>query len=208
MEFRSIFELHMIRRVIEIGLMSSALSGRRLSPDDLQKLPDEAAFELVDGALVERHLGAESSAIALRIAFLFGLFLRDHPLGRVFGSDTGYQCFLDDPKRVRRADLGFVRFDRLPGGRAPKGHCRVAPDLTVEVVSPNDTVDELQEKIAEYLGAGFPLIWVVNPPTRTVQIYRPRTAPSGPISILSEDDTITGENALPGFSCLVKEFFV
>jgi Uma2 family endonuclease len=188
--------------------MSSTISETKLTPEDLLKLPDEMAFELVDGNLVERHMGSESSAIALRIAFLLALYLRDNPLGLTFGSDTGYQCFADDPKKIRRADLGFVRFSRLPGGRAPKGFCRVAPDLAVEVVSPNDTVDELQEKIAEYLGAGFPLIWVVNPPTRTVQIYRPRTAKNGPISSLSEDDTITGEDVLPGFASVVKEFFV
>jgi Uma2 family endonuclease len=152
-------------------------------------------------------MGTESSEIALRIAFLLGLFLRDHRLGRLFGSDSSYQCFADAPKKVRRADVGFVRFNRLPGGKAPKGHCRVAPDLAVEVVSPNDTAEEVDEKVMEWLAAGVPLVWVVSPGIRNVRIHRPRTAALGPISMLAEEDAISGEDVLPGFSYQVREFF-
>jgi Uma2 family endonuclease len=188
--------------------MAATVSSISLAPEDLLKMPDEAAYELVNGNLVKRHMGTESSAIAMKIAFLVGLYLREHPIGITLGADTGYQCFPEAPDKVRRADFGFVRFDRLPNGRPYKGFCRVTPDLAAEVISPHDTVDELDEKIAEYLRAGFPLIWVVSPPTRSVKIHRPRTAAIGPISILGENDTITGEDVLPGFTCAVKEFFV
>src|SRR5256885_1015102 len=106
--FLSIVGRHMICSTIEVWSMSSTISETKLTPEDLLKLPDEMAFELVDGNLVERHMGSESSAIALRIAFLLALYLRDNPLGLTFGSDTGYQCYADDPKKIRRADLGFV----------------------------------------------------------------------------------------------------
>jgi Uma2 family endonuclease len=152
-------------------------------------------------------MGTESSEIALRIAFLLGLFLREHRSGRLFGSDSSYQCFANAPRTVRRADVGFVRFDRLPGGKAPKGHCPVAPDLAVEVVSPNDTAEEVDEKVMEWLGAGVPLVWVVSPGIRNVRVHRPRGAALGPISMLAEEDKISGEDVLPGFSCQVREFF-
>ncbi len=122
-----------------------------VTPDDLLNMPDSVAYELVDGNLVERHMGAESSEIAARIIFLLGLFIRTARLGRIFGSDTSYQCFAEAPDKVRRADVGFVRLERLPNGRAPKGQCRVAPDLAVEVVSPNDTAEEVDEKVFEWL---------------------------------------------------------
>jgi Uma2 family endonuclease len=178
-----------------------------LTPDDLIKLPDSVAYELVDGTLVERHMGTESSGIAIQIALLLGIFLREHRLGRLFGSDASYQCFPEAPAKVRRADLGFVRFDRLPGGRAPKGNCPVAPDLAVEVISPNDTADEVEEKVFEWLRVGVRLVWVVSPATRTVRIHRPRLAPGGPVSMLSDGDTLGGEDVIPGFSCHVREIF-
>ena len=177
-----------------------------VTPEDLLKMPDAVRFELVDGHLVERNMGAESSAIALRIAVLLGLFLRDHSIGWLFGSDTSYQCFPDAPDKVRRCDVGFVRNERLFGGRAPKGHVMVAPDLAIEVVSPNDTADEVEEKAMEWLDSGVALLWVVYPATRTVRIHRPRSAALR-VTDLADTDTITGESALPGFSCTVKEFF-
>ena len=187
--------------------MSTMTSTPPLTPEDLLNLPDAVAYELVNGELVERHLGAESSEVAVNIAILIGMFLRQHRLGLLFGSDASYHCFPDAPGKVRRADVGFGRRGRLPGDRAPKGHCRVAPDLAVEVISPNDTADEVEAKVAEWLGAGVPLVWVVYPSTRAVRIHRPRTSPAGPVSDLAETDAITGEDVLPGFSCTVKEFF-
>ncbi len=178
-----------------------------VTPEEFLKMPDSVAFELVDGHLVERHMGAESSEIAVRIIILLGIFLRTARLGRIFGSDTSYQCFADAPDKVRRADVGCVRFDRLLGGRAPKEHCRIAPDFVVEVVSPNDTAEEVDEKVFEWLRAGVPLVWVVSPGVQTVRIHRPRTAAGGPVSILSDDDVLTGEDVLPGFSCPVREVF-
>ena len=95
---------------------------------------------------------------------------------------------------------------RLTGDRAPDGHCRIAPDLAVEVVSPNDLAYQ-DEKVAEYLGAGVPIVWVVNPNTRSVRIHRPRSSPRGLVSGLTSEDVIDAEDVLPGFSCPVRDFF-
>jgi len=195
-------------KLVERWPMTTAtIPQRQSTPEELLTMPDEAAYELVDGNLVERHMGTESSEIALKIAFLLQIFLQTRPLGRLFGSDAGYKCFPDDPKKIRRADVGFVRFERLPSGRAPKGYCTVAPDLAIEVISPNDTAEEVDEKINEYLLAGVRLIWIVSPSTRTVRIHRPRTAENGPISILSAEESISGEDVLPGFACPISKFF-
>jgi Uma2 family endonuclease len=178
-----------------------------ITPEELLKLPDNVGYELVDGKLVERHMGTESSEIAIRIAILIGIFLRNHSLGKLFGSDASYQCFPKAPKMIRRADLSFIRFGRLPGDKAPKGHCRIAPDLAVEVVSPGDTAEEVDTKVSEYLEVGVRLIWVVHPSTRTVAVHRPAGAPLSSPARLTAADTITGEDVLPGFSCPVKSFF-
>ena len=177
------------------------------TPDDLLKVPEAVNYELVDGRLVERNMGMESSKIAARILFLIALYLHDRRIGELFGADASYQCFPDAPGKVRKPDVSFVRSERLPGNRVPQGHCPVAPDLAVEVVSPGDLAYEVEEKVTEYLGAGVPLVWVVHPPTRTVRIHRPRTSPQGRVSDLTETDTISGEGVLPGFSRPVADFF-
>ena len=187
--------------------MTTASQAPPITPDDLLKLPDSVDYELVDGRLVERHMGMESSEIAARLVGLLIMFLRDHRLGRVFGADASYQCFPDAPQKVRKPDVSFVRAGRFPGDRAPKGHGKIPPDLAVEVVSPGDFSDEVEEKVVEYLAAGVPLVWVVHPTTRTVRVHRPASSPRGVVSQLGEGDALDGEDVLPGFSCPVKSLF-
>jgi Uma2 family endonuclease len=187
--------------------MTIANPGTLFTPDDLLRMEDAVNYELVDGKLVERHMGMESSEIALRIAFLLALFLRDRRTGRLFGADASYQCFPAALTKIRKPDVSFIPSDRIPGGKLPAGHCPIAPGLAVEVVSPGDLAYEVEEKVAEYLEAGVPLVWIVNPPTRTVRVRRPKTSNRGPVAELSGEDLISGEDVLPGFSCKVSEFF-
>ena len=74
-------------------------SAVEFAPEDLLLMENASDFELVDGQLVERHMGMESSKIAMRIGLLIGMFLRNHRLGDLFGSDAGYQCFADAPRK-------------------------------------------------------------------------------------------------------------
>ncbi len=185
----------------------TTISKTSITPDELLNMPDAVSYELVDGKLVERHMGSESSAIAAMIARLLLNFVQPRRAGKVFTADCGYQVFPDDPKKVRKPDVSFIRAGRLPNERAPAGWVHIPPDLAVEVLSPGDTAYEVDEKLREYQSVGVPLIWVVNPKTRTVRIHRPQDDPQGPISILNESDTITGERVLEGFTCPVAEFF-
>ncbi len=187
--------------------MSIITPAGQITPEELLELPDAINFELVDGQLVERHMGSESSEICGRIVVLIGIFLRKHKLGHLLTSEGSYQCFPDASRKVRRPDASFIRNGRLKDERVPKGHVLIPPDLAIEVVSPGDLAYEVDEKIAEYIGAGVPLVWVVYPPSRTVEVRRPRSSPLGPISHLNETDMISGEEVLPGFSASVREFF-
>jgi Uma2 family endonuclease len=134
---------------------------------------------------------------------LLNQFVRQHRLGWVFSSDTGYRL---DPARtnhVRKPDASFVRSGRLPNDKPADTYDQLAPDLAIESVSPNDTVLELEEKIEEYLQAGVRLIWVINPDLRTVKIYRP----GRPIQEVRSGDELSGEDVVPGFSCQVSDLF-
>ena len=174
-----------------------------LAPDDLLKMSDGERFELVDGRLVERDLGSRSSHVGGFAFRRIANYCEEHGLGWAYPAGCGYQCFPQDPGRVRRPDALFIRLGRLPGEVTPEGFLRIAPDLAVEVLSPNDLDYETDRKVEDFLSAGTQLVWVVNPETRTVLIYRA----DGSIQGLREADELAGEQILPGFRCRVGDLF-
>jgi Uma2 family endonuclease len=174
-----------------------------ITPEDLLAMPDGKDYELVDGRLVERNMGSISSWIGGEIFFLIRSYLKEHPIGLLWVADNGFQCFPDKPGKVRKPDVSFIKHGRLPGDRMPRGYVRIRPDLAVEVVSPNDLAAEVDEKLHEYLKAGVPLVWVVNPDVRIVRVHRADL--SG--AFLTENDELSGEDVLPGFRCRVSDLF-
>jgi Uma2 family endonuclease len=183
--------------------MSAVASNATYTPEDLLAMPNEKDFELVDGKLVERNMGALASWVGCELAGLIRDFLKSDPIGLLFGADTGYQCFSDAPARLRRPDVSFVRNGRLPGNVPPDGLIRIAPDLAVEVMSRNDVVLDVDQKLEDYLRAGVPLVWLVNPNLHVVHVYRA----NGSANYLHEGDELTGEDVLPGFRCQVSDLF-
>lgn len=175
-----------------------------LEPEDLLAMPNGDHYELIDGVLKEKAMGAESDEINCTINMLLTAFARQNRLGHVYGSQTGYRCFPNKPKQVRKPDTSFVAAGRLPDDRTPKGDILLAPDLAVEVVSPNDTYEEVAVRIADLKSAGVKLIWVVSPETKTVLIRRA----DGTCAEVGEAGTLSGEGVLPGFACAVAELFV
>lgn len=181
-----------------------ALPKTNYTPEDLLAMPDEGKdYELVDGRLVERNMGMRSSFVGGRILLLLGAWCDSHGTGCVYAADAGYQCFANHPNKVRKADVSFISFERQPAAEIPDGYSRIPPDLAVEVVSPNDLVDEVDEKILEYLEAGVRLVWIVRPRSRLVEIHRT----DGTSSLLRDTAEIAGEPVLPGFRCPVALFF-
>lgn len=175
----------------------------RYTPEDLLTMPDGDRYELVNGQLVEREMSGLSSLVGSETNRLLGNVARPAQLGWVLQSDASYQCFPHEPGRVRRPDGSFIRRGRISLDQLERGHIRIAPDLAIEVTSPNELADEIDEKVEDYLRAGVHLVWVISPATRTVRIHRP----DGSDTRLHEVDELTGEDVLPGFSCRVGELF-
>jgi Uma2 family endonuclease len=174
-----------------------------LDPDDLLQLPGGESYELVDGRPVEKPMGAESDLIAAAVITALNNTVRPQRLGYVFGSQTGFRCFPARKGLVRKPDVSFVIRGRFPDERIPKGDILLAPDLAVEVVSPNDLYEEVELKVNEYLSAGVRLVWVVSPSAKTILVRRPNKS----CTTLDRTDTLNGEDVLPGFSCSVAELF-
>jgi Uma2 family endonuclease len=167
-------------------------------------MPDGDRYELVRGQLRERKMSTWCSYVAGRIHLRLGDLCVTHRRGWVFPEGTSYQCFPHDPSRVRRPDVSFIAANRLSASQAAaEGHCSIYPDLAVEVVSPHDLAYEVNEKVADFLEAGTPLVWVVHPKSRTVEVHRP--GHDG--IILHADRELDGGEVLPGFCCRVGDLF-
>lgn len=173
-----------------------------ITPEQLLLMPEGDGYELVGGKLKERIVGYKSARVGAELLLLLLQFAKQHHLGRVANADGSFQCYPDDPNKVRRPDISYISFATLPPDQEPTGHCRVPPDLAVEIISPNDVFEEVMQKAVEYLNAGVKRVWVVDPATQMVQIFRP-----GGGEILTNRDSLSGEDVLPGFSCRVSDLF-
>ena len=183
--------------------MSTAETKTCYTADDLLTMPDGDRYELVDGELVEKSVSEESNLIAGELIGRLWEVIRPRKLGLVM-PEQSYRCFPGDPNKVRRPDVSFVLAEKRPNGPLRRGHTPTAPDLAVEVVSPNDIAYDLEEKIADYRSAGVPLIWVVYPNRRKVHVYE---GGSEVPTIFHESDTLTGGSVLPEFKVKVADLF-
>ena len=173
-----------------------------LRAEDVLTMGDQRV-ELVKGELVQMtSTGMEHGGIVSILTVLVGGHVRANRLGRTYGAETGV-VLTRDPDTVRAPDLMFISATRLQGRGDLPGFSDLVPDLAAEVVSPHDYWGEVEEKVAEYLAAGVRLIWVVNPKTKSVHVYRP----GNEVLRVSGDDELTGGEVLPGFAVQVSELF-
>ncbi len=183
--------------------MTLAVDPKLMTMDEFLAMPDSAGYELIEGVLTERKLmGALSDHVASLINRHLGNFCAERNAGYVFGSETTYRCF-GDPRSGRRPDVSFIRRGRLPGERIPEGAIEIPADLAVEVISPNDLAYEVEAKVALYLRHGFGEVWVVYPNTRTLHVHHK----GQPILSLDAEQTLSGRDALEGFSASLAAFF-
>jgi Uma2 family endonuclease len=173
------------------------------TPGDLLEMPDGVSYELADGRLVERNVSTLSSLVDGLVYEKVQAHNRQGSHGVVWPGTLGIQCFPDQPNKVRRPDLTFVKAERFKPELLNTGFLPLAPDLAVEVISPGDLAHEVSEKIEEYLQAGVSLIWVIDPEIRIVDVYRK----NGEIRRLREADELLGDDVLPGFRCRVADLF-
>ena len=138
------------------------------------------------------------SATVLR---LLSTYVWQHRLGVCFADSTGY-TLPNLPNTVRAPDASFVRANRLPPDGVTGGFLHLAPDLAVKVLSPSESDADLSEKLADYRVAGTPLVWVIDPARRTVAIVSTHES-----TTLGVDQTLTGDDVVPGFMCGVAELF-
>ncbi|MCE9564454.1 MAG: Uma2 family endonuclease [Planctomycetes bacterium] len=172
---------------------------------DVARLLDrhKRKFELVDGTLVEKIMGLQESVVAMELGGILREWNRAAGnLGMLAGADGPFHLM---KKLVRIPDVSFTNWDRLPNRKVPTEPVpNVNPDLAVEVLSEGNTRKEMERKLKEYFLSEIEVVWFIDPKKRTVQVY---TSPDK-MTELSEADTLTGGDVLPGFSVPVSRLFV
>lgn len=174
-----------------------APSAAPLSADDLfrARVPDKR-LELVRGELIVREpAGSLHGVVAMNLGVELAVYVKRTAAGGVFAAETGFKL-ASNPDTVRAPDVAFIAQDRLPP-RDARGYAAVAPDLVVEVLSPDDRPGEVLAKVADWLSAGCRLVWVVDPDARVARVYRH----DGSETIVTTTGALDGEDVLPGFSC-------
>ncbi len=146
--------------------------------------------------------GVTHGKVVINVAGELRSFIRPRRLGSLMGSDTGI-LLERDPDTVREPDIAYISAERMPIGAEIPGYSEVVPDLVVEVASPSDTLQQVEEKSRMWLGYGVRLVWTMHPSTRTVNVY----AESGAGLTLTEEDVLDGGDVLPGFSWEVSDIF-
>jgi len=171
--------------------------------DEYEQMTFDVPTELVRGELVPMPMpGAIHGRICGNVYFALESWNRQSDWGSVTSNDTGVATEFN-PDTARGADVVAVRWDHLPDRQLPKGCFRTPPDLIVEVLSPSDRWNEVLAKVSEYLDAGVTEVWVVDHEDRSVDAFRINQRRR----FLGEHAEITSPDLLPGFSCLVADFF-
>lgn len=185
----------------EVAVPASQPRPGKISLEEFMHLPDDGhKYELVNGELKVSPSGHEQEDFGIVLATLLTNYVRSRRLGRVYGSSAGYRFPNGD---IRAPDVSFVRQERLPGGRSPKGCAEYPPDLAVEILSPHQQLADLGQKVGEFLDWGTPLVWVLDPEQQTMTVYRSLTK----THTLSADEFLDGEEVIPGFRVRVGEIF-
>lgn len=181
-----------------------ALTNMLMTAEELLALPDDdLRYELVKGEVrCMSPAGSKHGRLALELGRLVANFVHERGLGQTYAAETGF-VLARDPDTVRAPDVAFVQTERIPPDGPSDSFWEGAPDLAVEVLSPSDSMTEVEDKVFEYLAAGCRLVWVVNPRAERVTAYRS----AHDIRSFAGDDLLDGADVLPGFSVPVHQIF-
>ncbi len=187
--------------------IGSAINLRRTyTLEKYEALPKpDRYYELVKGKLIRLDInGDRHGRICINLSMELVLFVKLHKLGRVL-LNTGFVLDATDPAKptVRIPDLAFIAASRVIP--VTEKSVQGPPDLAVEVVSPSDVLANIINKVRMYQKAGVSLVWVIEPSSQVVWVYRleKELVPQ----VLGVQDELSGEAVIPDFKLSVKALF-
>jgi Uma2 family endonuclease len=168
---------------------------------EIAALPEneDKRLELEDGVIVEMAASSPVNTVtAMRVGYHLNAFVIPRDLGYVTGADGGFKLA---SKRARQPDVAFISKERLP--KLPKKF-DIAPDLAVEVASPDEDVFK---KAKEYIRSGTRIVWVVYADEKVVDVFTPSQEGEFRVQEFTVNDTLDGGDVLPGFTLPVRDIF-
>ncbi len=174
-----------------------------MTAEDLLKMPDDGfRYELVKGELRKMAPpGYEYGKLAAKIVGSLEQHVTANNLGVVL-VETGFKL-ASDPDTVRAPDVAFISRERVEATGNVSGYFP-APNLAVEIISPNDIYSNVEEKVFEWLSSGVQMVIVINPRKRTVVVYYSDSR----VIYLTEQNMLEGGNVVPGWGIQVRDLFV
>jgi len=174
----------------------------RMTGKEMFTLGDIGRAELVRGELVRMSpTGHLHGYVEFNFGRILGNFVHQRKLGRLLGGEVGIYTGRD-PDTVRGADVAFISYERLAQVQS-SSYLDIAPELVVEIMSPDDSWSNVMKKLAEYFAIGVQLVWVADPRQQQILVYHSLTR----VERLDADDTLLGGDVLPVFQAPVVELF-
>ena len=174
-----------------------------ITGDELALMPDHDLSELIDGRIVPMSpTNPEHGRIEANIAAAIRGFVSVQNLGVVMTGEVGVFTRWN-PDRVRGADVMFISHAQYDRRTKTRGFLDVAPELVVEILSPENAHIDIQQKVREYLAIDVRLVLVVDPLSRTVTAH----SLSGGVRHYAERDAVPCDEAVPGFTLSVASAF-
>jgi Uma2 family endonuclease len=177
-------------------------AGKPLRVEDMALVPEDGyRYELWEGKLVRRMASKpRHGRVAGRVVRHLDAYLLQQSLGEIFIAEAGFRAgpgeslYCPDASYISNERIAQMELDEF----AP-----FAPDIAIEVRSPDNTMRQLERKARHYLAHGGQCVWILRPQDRTVRVYRP----DAPMQTLHADELLTAEEVLPGFAARVGDLF-
>jgi Uma2 family endonuclease len=188
--------------------MSVAAPPKTMTTEEMLALPENGVERwLVRGQLREKPMTVRNrthSQIMAQVAYFLvnWLLQQPQPRGSVYCGEVGVRL-QRNPDTTVGVDVTYVSADTVARQTDATTLIEGAPVLAVEILSPSDTQEEINEKIDDYLSAGVPLVWIIDPHHRTVEIFRPGEEPA----LVNIRQELSGEPHLPGFRVAAAQLF-
>jgi Uma2 family endonuclease len=188
-----------------MGTPEVGVSEKKIWTDEaFMALPDDGHhYEIVNGELIDMgNSGAKHGYIAIILSSALFAVVMTQKLGALFDSSTAFKM---KNGNKRSPDISFFAKERLQKlANLPIGFLDGAPDLAIEILSPSNTIEEIDDKLVEYFGNGSRLVWVISPNQHYVLVY---CSAQEPDRLLKSIDALDGEDVIPGFTLPVADLF-
>lgn len=159
--------------------------------------------ELINGEVIMMSpAGGRHGKVAMRLGVLLANHVDEKQLGVTFAAETGF-LISTKPDTVRAPDVAFLNTEKWATVKEETGYLPIAPDLVVEVVSPNDASSAVEAKAQMWLEAGVRLVMVVDPEVQTVRVYRDASR----IEVLRSGETFDAGDVVDGWKVKIEQIF-